>query len=80
MKRLLKRSDGSVAIFHLKEFAKDGPFRAEIIIKDIAELKELRKRGKLISVRMEGPPNKGRKQPQINLVSHREIQDINWDD
>lgn len=78
MKRTRVRKDGTVAEFHLKEFDKNGPIRVEIIVTDEAELRSLKQSNKLIAVRMEGPPNPGRKQNQVNLVPWREIEDFDW--
>lgn len=79
MKRMKKRKDGTVVEFGLKTFKKKGPIRAEIIVENLGELRALQKAGKLKSVRMEGPPNKGRKQNQVNLVPWQEIEDFDWD-
>lgn len=78
MKRRLTREDGTVATFVLKEFNDMGPIRAEIAVKDLQELRELKNAGKLKSVRMEGPPNPGRRQNQVNLVPWQEIEDFDW--
>lgn len=79
MKRIRVRDDGSTAEFHLKNYDVNGPIRAEIVVADIDELKALKKSNKLIAIRMEGPPNPGRKQKQVNLVPWREIEDFDWD-
>ncbi|WP_170461110.1 hypothetical protein [Ruegeria arenilitoris] len=79
MKRKKKRKDGTEVEFVLKTFKKMGPIRAEIAVADLDELRRLHKAGKLKSVRMEGPPNKGRKQNQVNLVPWQEIEDFDWD-
>lgn len=78
MKRKHTRKDGTEVEFVLKEFKKKGPIRAEIIVKDLDELRALKQAGKLKSVRMEGPPNKGRKKNQVNLVPWEEIEDFDW--
>lgn len=79
MKRIRTRPDGSTAEFHLKEFDKNGPIRAEIVVASLDELRDLKKKSKLIAVRMEGPPNPGRTQNQLNLVGWRQIEDFDWD-
>jgi hypothetical protein len=79
MKRFRVRDDGSTAEFHLKEFEENGPIRAEIVVASVDELRTLKKTNKLIAVRMEGPPNPGRTQNQVNLVPWREIEDFDWD-
>lgn len=79
MKRKRIRKDGTVAEFKLKRFKKKGPFRAEIIVNDVEELRALKKSGKLKSVRMEGPPNKGKHQKQVNLVPWEEIENFDWE-
>ena len=78
MRRKKTRKDGTEVEFILKEFEKMGPIRAEIAVENLDELRALKKRGKLKSVRMEGPPNKGKKQNQINLVPWEEIEDFDW--
>lgn len=79
MKRVRVRDDGSAAEFHLKEFDENGPIRAEITVANVEELRALKQANKLIAVRMEGPPNPGRTQNQVNLVPWREIEDFDWD-
>ncbi|NCA72569.1 MAG: hypothetical protein EOM91_21420 [Sphingobacteriia bacterium] len=79
MKRIRTRKDGSTAEFHLKEFDQNGPIRAEIVVASVDELRALKKENKLLAVRMEGPPNPGRTQNQVNLVAWREIEDFDWD-
>lgn len=79
MKRVRVRGDGSTAEFHLKEFDENGPFRAEIVVASVDELRNLKKANKLLAVRMEGPPNPGRTQNQVNLVPWREIVDFDWE-
>lgn len=78
MKRKKIRKDGTEVEFKLKIFKKMGPIRAEIAVTDVDELRALKKSGKLKSVRMEGPPNKGKKQKQVNLVPWQEIEDFDW--
>lgn len=78
MKRVLERKDGTKALFRLKEFTENGPIRAEISVRDVEELRSLQNEGRLIAVRMEGPPNKGRTQPQVNLVPWRQIENFDW--
>lgn len=80
MKRKHTRKDGTEVEFHLKTFKKKGPHRAEIFVDSLDDLRALHKAGKLKSVRMEGPPNKGRKQNQVNLVPWQEIEDFDWND
>ncbi len=80
MKRKLTRKDGTEVEFQLKTFKKRGPIRAEIIVDDLSELRALKKSGKLKSVRMEGPPNKGKKQNQVKLVPWEEIEDFDWEE
>lgn len=65
-------------MFKLKSFEVNGPFRAEIAVANLDELRDLRRTGKLIAVRMEGPPGPGKVQPQVNLVPHGEIEDFDW--
>ncbi|MDO6458040.1 hypothetical protein Q4494_13200 [Celeribacter halophilus] len=79
MKRVRVRGDGSTAEFHLKEFDENGPIRAEIVVASVDELRTLKKANKLLAVRMEGPPNPGRTQNQVNLVPWREIEDFDWE-
>lgn len=79
MKRIRKNKDGTTTEFHLKMFDEMGPIRAEISVNDLAELRALKREGKLISVRMEAPPKQGRKRPQVNLAPWHEIEDIDWD-
>lgn len=78
MKRKHTRKDGSEVEFVLKTYKKMGPIRAEIAVEDLDALRALHKAGKLKSVRMEGPPNKGKKQNQVNLVPWQEIEDFDW--
>jgi hypothetical protein len=79
MKRIRTRDDGSTAEFYLKEFDENGPIRAEIVVASVEELRGLKKANKLLAVRMEGPPNPGRTQNQVNLVPWREIEDFDWE-
>jgi len=79
MKRVRVRDDGSIAEFHLKEFDENGPIRAEIVVTSVDELRILKKADKLLAVRMEGPPNPGRTQNQVNLVPWREIENFDWE-
>lgn len=79
MKRIRDNEDGTTSEFYLKIFGQNGPIRAEIVVDNVAELRALKKEGKLISVRMEGPPNPGRTQKQVNLVPWGEIEDFDWD-
>lgn len=76
MKRIRKEKDRSKTVFEPLVFKTNGPYRVEIKIESLEELRELKKQGKLVFVRMIGYPSRG--QPQRNLVPWKEIEDFDW--
>lgn len=76
MKRVRKEDDGGETVFEPLTFDKNGPYRAEIQIASLDELRELKRTGKLIALRMIGTP--AGKMAQRNLVPWDEIEDFDW--
>lgn len=76
MKRVRKEDDGSETVFVPLTFEQKGPYRAEIQVASLDELRALKRAGKLIALRMSGTP-KG-KVLQRNLVPWEEIEDFDW--
>jgi hypothetical protein len=77
MKRNKKAEDGSETVFELLEYKKMGPYRAEIQVRSLEEMRQLKREGKLIAVRMIGTP--AGKATQRSLAPHGEIYDFDWD-
>jgi len=75
MKRVRKEDDGSETVFKPDPAA--GPYRAEIVVSSLDELRAFKRDGRLLAVRMSGTP-KGRTQPQYNLVPWKQIEDFDW--
>jgi hypothetical protein len=76
MKRVRKNRDGSETVF--SEIAYDDPkrpYHAEIQV-SLEELRDLKREGKLIALRMVGTTKAGKRQK--NLVSWRDIEDFDW--
>ncbi|WP_172295245.1 hypothetical protein [Pseudoruegeria sp. HB172150] len=78
MKRIRENDDGSETVFVPVEFDTMGPYRAEIAVESLDELRDLKRSGKLIALRMIEQDRTPGVQPQRNLVPWREIQDFNW--
>lgn len=76
MKRIRKEDDGTETVFEPLEFKEMGPYRAEIQVRSLDELRRLRRDGVLIAVRMIGEP--AGKVVQRNLVPWKEIEDFDW--
>lgn len=76
MKRVRKEDDGSETVFEPLTFDHRGPYRAEIQVASLDELRALKRAGKLIALRMIGTPSG--KTPQRNLVPWEEIEDFDW--
>ena len=64
-------------VFEELTYQSMGPYRAEIKVQSLDELRRLKKDGVLISVRMIGKPEG--KVAQGTLVPWREIEDFDWD-
>lgn len=77
MRRVRKEDDGSETVFELLEFQEMGPYRAEVRVRSLDDLRRLKREGVLISVRMIGEPKD--KTVQRNLVPWREIEEFDWD-
>ena len=76
MKRTRKEDDGTETVFQLLEFQENGPYRAEIQVRSLDELRRLKREGVLIAVRMIGEP--AGKVVQRNLIPWQEIEDFDW--
>ena len=76
MKRVRKEDDGTETVFAPLEFKEMGPYRAEIQVRSLDELRRLKRDGLLIAVRMIGEP--AGKVVQRNLVPWQEIEDFDW--
>lgn len=75
MRRIRKNPDGTETEFFPLEFKAMGPYRAEIQVASFDELRELKRSGKLIALRMIAPDTNG---PQRNLAPIDEIIDFDW--
>ena len=71
--RTRKNEDGTTTKFMQQEFKNLGPYRAEVVVRSMDELRALRQSGVLIGVRMISTVADGRA-PQINLVPVSEIE------
>lgn len=78
MKRIRKNGDGSETVFVPVEFDTMDPYRAEIAVASLDELRDLKRSGKLIALRMIERDRTPRVQPQRNLAPWREIEDFDW--
>ncbi len=78
MKRIRKNGDGSETVFVPVEFDTMGPYRAEITVASLDELRDLKRSGKLIALRMIERDRTPGVQPQRNLAPWREIEDFDW--
>ncbi|WP_373355738.1 hypothetical protein [Pseudoroseicyclus sp. CXY001] len=78
MKRIRKNEDGSETVFVPVKFDKMGPYRAEISIASLDELRDLKQSGKLIALRMIERDKTSGVQPQRNLAPWQEIEDFDW--
>lgn len=78
MKRIRKNDDGSETVFVPVEFDTMGPYRAEIAVASLDELRDLKRSGKLIALRMIERDRTPGVQPQRNLAPWREIEDFDW--
>lgn len=76
MRRIRDEDDGSQTIFEPLTFEAMGPYRAEVQVASLEELRELKRLGKLIALRMVGTPRG--KVTQRNLVPWEEIEDFDW--
>lgn len=74
MKRVRKEDDGSLTEF--KPGYAGGPYRVEITVGSDSDLRALKKDEKLIAIRMNGTPLRGRR--QYNLVPWQAIEDFDW--
>tara|TARA_R100001039_G_C1846980_1_gene107165 strand:- start:646 stop:951 length:306 start_codon:yes stop_codon:yes gene_type:complete len=79
LKRIRKNPDGTETEFVPVEFDNMGPYRAEICVASFDELRELKKSGKLIALRMIEVDRTPGVQPQRNLAPWREIEDFDWE-
>jgi hypothetical protein len=79
LKRIRKNTDGTETEFVPVEFRNMGPYRAEICVASFDELRELKKSGKLIALRMIEVDLTPGAQPQRNLAPWREIEDFDWE-
>ena len=78
MKRLRREDDVTETVFELLEFQENGPYRAEIQVRSLDDLRRLKREGVLIAVRMIGKP--AGKVVQRNLVPWQEIEDFDWNE
>ena len=76
MKRIREEDDGTETVFAPLEFQEMGPYRAEIQVRSLDELRRLKRDGVLIAFRMIGEPEG--KVVQRNLVPWQEIEDFDW--
>ena len=79
MKRIRKNEDGSETVFEPVKFETMGPYRAEISVDSLDELRALKGSGKLIALRMIERDRTPGVQPQRNLAPWKEIEDFDWD-
>lgn len=73
MKRVRKDRDGSETVFLPPT---TDSYRLEIQVSSVDEIRDLKRAGKLIAVRMVGTTNGGR--GQFNLVPWAQIEDFDW--
>lgn len=76
MKRVLKKRDGSEIVFLEKTFDPRNSYHAEIQVSSLEELRDLKRVGKLIALRMVGATKSGKQ--QCNLIPWRDIEDFDW--
>ena len=76
MKRVRKENDGSETVFAPNTYDPKSSYRAEIQVSSLDELRDLKRAGKLIALRMVGTKTHGT--PQSNLVPWEEIEDFDW--
>lgn len=76
MKRVRKDDDGSETVFNELTYNEMGPYRAEIQVRSVEELRQLKRDGILIAVRMIGRP--AGQAPQRSLIPWREIEEFDW--
>jgi hypothetical protein len=76
MKRVRKENDGSETVFLPKHSDPKSSYHAEIRVYSVEELRDLKRAGKLIALRMVGTTNEGKR--QVNLVPWQEIEDFDW--
>lgn len=76
MKRVRKEKDGSETTFRPSTYDPKNCYHAEIQVSSLDELRNLKRSGKLIALRMVGTVKGGRRQD--NLVAWREIEDFDW--
>ncbi len=77
MRRVRPGDDGTETVFELLSYDQNGPYRAEISVATLDELRALKREGKLIALRMIGTPTG--KVPQRSLIPWREIEGFDWD-
>lgn len=76
MRRVRENDDGIPTVFEELTYDANGPYRAEISVASLQDLRELKRNGKLISVRMRGV--KPGVADQRSLINADEITDFDW--
>lgn len=76
LNRIRTEADGSETAFREAAYGGQYPYRAEVACRSIDEVRQFARSRRLIALRMVEVDVEAGRRPQINLVSHRQIQGL----
>lgn len=74
--RVRKEKDGTKTDFHEEHFGGKYPYRAEVAFRSLGELRQFKREGRLIGIRITPTISTPGKRPQVNMVGIKNIKGL----
>lgn len=74
--RVRKEKDGTKTDFHEAHFGGKHPYRAEVAFRSLGELRQFKREGRLIGIRITPTISTPGKRPQVNMVGIKNIKGL----